>query len=575
MPITPARPAAHPAPVAESKAATNGEPGDPSGSPLHLRQRAGWQPHHAPPALHASHWIASMHRAMPQVALGMRAGVLVPPRGAVLHHSANGSPASKPASAGNAARAARVGAGGRSDSDGDAAGTADADAARALLSGGPRATVGSGQFGGSGSGAGGGGDGSAAAMWARESLGRPAAARAGGGVAQVVAPDHGAAVESPAQVSARLHAGELCWVASFRLAMACAQHHPGTDIFVQAFSIVDADGCVIPAFGRKARMRADAQGRIVVQPDPTTVADASVTDTRLLDELHSSALLSLSLRPVLDESGQPASALSGAAPAELSALRRLFERPMEHRQREALCAAAREEVERWQQVCRIGAQPLADQGDALERELNEQRSRLSVTIDSGDLNAHRAKANWLRAQAQVQQWAARDEWPQWHTLCFINKMLGEGLKPWNRAEQSDRVGARFGELRHFDVVSGTPPQYFLRADQLRDAVAELFEWLEQQRRFDTPVAIVAAQMHQRLVSLHPFADANGRSARLVVDWLLALAGLPPPLLQPASLALFANEVTARQAPPGLAEQGLLDGIAASVDLHLQWAGVDA
>jgi Fic family protein len=124
------------------------------------------------------------------------------------------------------------------------------------------------------------------------------------------------------------------------------------------------------------------------------------------------------------------------------------------------------------------------------------------------------------------------------------------------------------------VVAGTPPQYFLRADQLREAMDQLFGWYEEQQRFEAHWFLVAAQMHQRLVTLHPFADANGRTARLMVDWLLMLGGLPPPLLQLQNLALFANESDSLQAAAGLAERTLLGGVIGSLDLHLQWLGLD-
>jgi Fic family protein len=38
---------------------------------------------------------------------------------------------------------------------------------------------------------------------------------------------------------------------------------------------------------------------------------------------------------------------------------------------------------------------------------------------------------------------------------------------------------------------------------------------------------LAAAFDQRLLSIHPFEDANGRTARLMTDWLLLRAGFPP------------------------------------------------
>lgn len=37
----------------------------------------------------------------------------------------------------------------------------------------------------------------------------------------------------------------------------------------------------------------------------------------------------------------------------------------------------------------------------------------------------------------------------------------------------------------------------------------------------------AAFLYQGLVSIHPFRDANGRTARLAADWVLARSGYPP------------------------------------------------
>jgi Fic/DOC family len=570
MPISPASPATSVA-VAEAKPVSGGASSDATAADAHAPVRQGWLPHHLKSQTHAAHWVASMHRAMPQASMGVRAGALVPPRGAVLSHAAV-KPEHAPTAKNSAVKIARSGL--RGDTDADLSNAADGELARGRQVGTAHTAVGGARdfSGGMGSGADGG---TSAQLLAQQALTDRGDHDALLGIdLGLTAADGAAVIETPAQIAARLANGEMCWVQSFRQAMACAQHHPGTDIFVQAFNMVDSDGCVISSFQRRARLRASAEGKVEVLGETQATAEGS--DSALMDELASSPLLALSLRPVLDEAGNPATALHDVAPAELSQLRRLFERMLPAGLRDALCSAANAQYERWQKAREREdfEQRVANHGDALERDLNDQRARLSTTINAGDLNAHRANANWQRAQAQVAHWAERGERPTWKALCRINELLGEGLKPWNRAEQAERVGARFGELRRVDVVAGTPPQYFLRADQLRSAIDELFAWYEEQQRFESHWFLVAAQMHQRLVTLHPFADANGRSARLMVDWLLMLGGLPPPLLQLQNLALFANESDSRQAAAGLAERTLLAGVIGSLDLHLQWLGLD-
>lgn len=63
-------------------------------------------------------------------------------------------------------------------------------------------------------------------------------------------------------------------------------------------------------------------------------------------------------------------------------------------------------------------------------------------------------------------------------------------------------------------------------EDLAALLAPMAEHVEARAREVHPVA-GAALAQQWLVSAHPFADANGRTARLVADWLLARAGYPP------------------------------------------------
>jgi prophage maintenance system killer protein len=81
-------------------------------------------------------------------------------------------------------------------------------------------------------------------------------------------------------------------------------------------------------------------------------------------------------------------------------------------------------------------------------------------------------------------------------------------------------------------------------------------------------------MHQRLLTLHPFADANGRTARLVLEWLLRLAGLPPAALRDAQIALFVYESDDANVPAGSAERQLMEGLDKGLALHYEWLQID-
>ena len=59
--------------------------------------------------------------------------------------------------------------------------------------------------------------------------------------------------------------------------------------------------------------------------------------------------------------------------------------------------------------------------------------------------------------------------------------------------------------------------------QVRELMAELFAWYSKSQKLMHPV-ILAAEFHQRLVTIHPFVDGNGRVSRLLMNLILLQHG---------------------------------------------------
>ena len=101
----------------------------------------------------------------------------------------------------------------------------------------------------------------------------------------------------------------------------------------------------------------------------------------------------------------------------------------------------------------------------------------------------------------------------------------ETLLRWHDAMFRETKPLLAGKVREFRVgISGTayePPPPL----ELERLLAEFFSWLGVAWRTTHPV-VLAALVHLRLVSIHPFGDGNGRVTRLAMNFVLHKKGYP-------------------------------------------------
>lgn len=90
---------------------------------------------------------------------------------------------------------------------------------------------------------------------------------------------------------------------------------------------------------------------------------------------------------------------------------------------------------------------------------------------------------------------------------------------WHKELFKQTKGDQAGNIRSYDVaISGsnyTPPHPI----ELDILLREFFEWYNQQKNTLHPVHL-AALIHLKFVSIHPFGDGNGRLSRLLMNYEL-------------------------------------------------------
>lgn len=142
-----------------------------------------------------------------------------------------------------------------------------------------------------------------------------------------------------------------------------------------------------------------------------------------------------------------------------------------------------------------------------------------LTIGGKRLQEHFEVINHSEAisfiEEQVTQTAELDE----RTLKTIHHLILKNIDDENA-----------GRYRSINVrISGSQhePPHFL---QVPHDMQELFTWYRQEKDRLHPVEL-AALFHFKFVYIHPFADGNGRTARLLMNLILMSHGYPPAIVK--------------------------------------------
>lgn len=135
-----------------------------------------------------------------------------------------------------------------------------------------------------------------------------------------------------------------------------------------------------------------------------------------------------------------------------------------------------------------------------------------LTVSGKSLREHLEAINHRDAIEYVKELMERNSMLNEREVLSIHNLILRGIYP------SDA-----GRYRNVEVMikgSAHVPPPFLT---LKGRMEEYFDWYISNRKQLHPV-VLAAEMHEKLVTIHPFIDGNGRTARLVMNLVLLQHG---------------------------------------------------
>ena len=129
--------------------------------------------------------------------------------------------------------------------------------------------------------------------------------------------------------------------------------------------------------------------------------------------------------------------------------------------------------------------------------------------------------------------------------------------------------ANAGRYRDVAVRVAGSTVVFPNPRRVSELMQEFCDWLVSRR--DLHPVDLAASAHYRLVSIHPFIDGNGRTARLLMNCLLMSHGFPPAIIRPRDRIAYLGAIEAAQlGGPRTAFDSLIGrAVDRSLDIYLE------
>ena len=135
-----------------------------------------------------------------------------------------------------------------------------------------------------------------------------------------------------------------------------------------------------------------------------------------------------------------------------------------------------------------------------------------LTISGKSMREHLEVINHQEAIAYIKHLMDKNTTLNEREVLSIHNLILRGINPEDA-----------GRYRHVqEMIEGSsymPPQPFMVSKEMEG----FFIWYETHKNSLHPI-VLAAELHERLVTIHPFIDGNGRTSRLVMNLILLQNG---------------------------------------------------
>jgi len=161
----------------------------------------------------------------------------------------------------------------------------------------------------------------------------------------------------------------------------------------------------------------------------------------------------------------------------------------------------------------------AIEGNTLTRKETALVIEKGLTVGGKSLKDHLEATNHAKALDWVQEHIyLKSDQIQQQDILHIHKIILKGIDDDNA-----------GHYRSVPVRISGSTVILPNFRKVPDLMEELIYWLHEPGNLH-PIEL-ASEAHYKLVTIHPFVDGNGRTARLLMNMILLMFGYPPAIIR--------------------------------------------
>ncbi len=152
--------------------------------------------------------------------------------------------------------------------------------------------------------------------------------------------------------------------------------------------------------------------------------------------------------------------------------------------------------------------------------------------DHTEVEGHNEAVKWVYEIAKDDRPLTESFIRELHTLLLVKPYkvraeTAEGVPTWKVIQ----VG-RYKESNNHVFTKTGEKQEFLPFQETPKAMQDLIDWYASEKsKLDVNPIVLATSFHHKFIAIHPFDDGNGRTVRLLMNYIFMQFGYPPVIIK--------------------------------------------